>query len=120
MLAWSSTTVLAADDGGDAELAAAREAAMQAYKRDVAPFIKEHCARCHIGNRQKGGVTFQSALTTPASPSYHELWKKAAAQLKTHNMPPDSEDQPSEKERQAGGGRVARGKKPEPQKPRGV
>jgi hypothetical protein len=101
VLAWSSTTVLAADDVGDAELAAAREAAMQAYKRDVAPFIKEHCARCHIGNRQKGGVTFQSALATPASPSYHELWKKAAAQLKTHNMPPDSEDQPSEKERQA-------------------
>ena len=101
VLAWSSTTVLAADDDGDAELAAAREAAMQAYKRDVAPFIKEHCGGCHSGNRQKGGVTFQSALNTPASPSYYELWKKAAAQLKTHNMPPDHADQPSEKERQA-------------------
>src|SRR4051794_5572858 len=101
VLAWSSATVLAADDDGDAELAAAREAAMQAYKRDVAPFIKEHCGGCPSGNRQKGGVTFQAALNTPASPSYYELWKKAAAQLKTHNMPPDHEDQPSERERQA-------------------
>jgi mono/diheme cytochrome c family protein len=101
VLAWTMVAAQGADDEGDAELAAARQATMRAYERDVAPFIKTYCGGCHSGGDQEGGVTFQSALGSPASPDYHELWKKASAQLKAHNMPPEGEEQPGEEARQA-------------------
>ncbi|MDB5296049.1 MAG: hypothetical protein JWO31_2032 [Phycisphaerales bacterium] len=83
-------------------MAAARAAAMQAYKSQVAPLMTTYCARCHSGNKQKGGVTFQSAFKSPDAASFRALWKRSSAQIKTHDMPPEDEDkQPSEQERQA-------------------
>jgi mono/diheme cytochrome c family protein len=92
-----------ADGGGDAAgQAAARAAALQTYKSQVQPFMTAYCARCHSGNRQKGGVTFQSAFKDPGSASFGTLWKRAAAQVKTHSMPPeDADEQPTEQERKA-------------------
>jgi hypothetical protein len=75
---------------------------MATYKSQVAPFLTTYCAKCHSGNRQKGGVTFQSAMKTPDSPSFRLLWKRASAQIRTHDMPPEKEaKQPSEQERKA-------------------
>jgi len=88
----------AAEVGNDAE----RAAAMQVYKRQVSPFMTTYCARCHSGNRQRGGVTFQSAFKNPDAPAFRALWKRSAAQIKTHSMPPeDADDQPTPQERQA-------------------
>jgi hypothetical protein len=95
-VAWGA----ARDD--DADWASARAEALKTYKSQVSPFITNYCGRCHTGKKQKGGVTFQSALKNPGSRSFRTLWKRAAAQLKTHDMPPDDEDkQPSDQERKA-------------------
>ena len=90
-------------DGGDAaDVAAARAAALQTYKTQVQPFMTTYCARCHSGNRQKGGVTFESATKNPGAPAFALLWKRSAAQVKTHSMPPEDADaQPTEPERKA-------------------
>ena len=101
-VALCSSAALGAEGNDDAELATARSEAMKTYKGQVAPFIATYCARCHSGKKQKGGVTFQSALKNPGSPSFRTLWKRASAQIKTHDMPPEDEDkQPSEQERKA-------------------
>ncbi len=98
----ASSAALGADGGDDVELAAARAEAMKAFKSQVAPFITTYCAACHSGKKQKGGVTFQSALKNPGSQAFRAVWKRASAQIKTHDMPPeDEEKQPSEQERKA-------------------
>jgi mono/diheme cytochrome c family protein len=97
-----SSAALGAEGGDEAALAAARSAAMQTYKGQVAPFMTSYCARCHSGNKQKGGVTFQSAFKNPDSATFRALWKRASVQIKTHDMPPENEDkQPTEQERKA-------------------
>ncbi|QOV91336.1 DUF1592 domain-containing protein [Humisphaera borealis] len=85
----------------DAAAAAARTQALKVYKDQVAPFMANYCTACHSGNKQKGGVTFQSVLKNPDSPSFLLLWKRAATQINTHEMPPEGEKQPTDKERKA-------------------
>lgn len=92
----------AAEGDDDAQWARTRAEAMKVYKSQVAPFIKTYCGRCHAGNHRKGGVSFAAALKNPAGPSFKLVWERAAGQIKTHNMPPDEEDdQPSDPERAA-------------------
>ena len=101
-LALYSSVALGAEGDDDAELAIARSASMKTYKSQVAPFMETYCASCHGGNKQKGKVTFQSALKNPDSRSFRPLWKRASAQIEKHDMPPeDEEKQPSEQERKA-------------------
>jgi len=92
----ASLLALGGDD--DAELAAARTAAMKTFKEQVTPFLKNYCYRCHGDRRQKGGVRFDYALNTPAVPSFRILWNKAAAHVHGGDMPPSDEKQPSAEE----------------------
>ncbi|MBV8878446.1 MAG: DUF1592 domain-containing protein [Planctomycetaceae bacterium] len=86
----------------DAELAAARTAAMKTFSEQIAPFLNTYCIRCHGEKKKKGGVTFEYVLKTPSSSTFRPLWKKAVANIKAHDMPPQQEEkQPSETERQA-------------------
>jgi hypothetical protein len=95
-----SSFALGTEGNDDAELALARSAALKTYKGEVAPFINTYCAGCHTGKKRKGGVSFQSALKNPGQSSFRALWKRAAAQIKSHDMPPEEEDkQPSDQER---------------------
>jgi hypothetical protein len=89
------------DADADAQWARTRVEAMKAYKSEVAPFITTYCGHCHAGNHRKGGVSFAAALKNPAGASFKLVWERAAGQLKTHNMPPEDEDQPGEQERAA-------------------
>jgi hypothetical protein len=95
-------SALAGEQDDDATAALARVDAMKAYKNQVAPFIRSYCTKCHDGNRQRGGVTFQSAIKDPGSPSFRLLWKRAMAQVRTHDMPPEEQEkQPTDAERKA-------------------
>ena len=85
---------------GEADLVKARAEAARTYKGKVSPFLNTYCASCHTGNKQKGGVTFQSALKNPEGTAFRALWKRASAQIKTHDMPPEDEGkQPTDLER---------------------
>ena len=95
-----SSVACGGDRDDDAELAAARTAALKTYKGEVGPFVTTYCSRCHGANKHKGGVTFQSLLKNPNSSSSRPLWKRAVAQIQKHDMPPEDEDkQPTDQER---------------------
>ena len=97
-----STATRAAGETDDADWAKARAEAMKTYKGQVAPFVSTYCTVCHGGKKQKGGVNLQNAVKNPDSHSSRLLFKRAATQIKSHDMPPDDEDkQPSDLERKA-------------------
>ncbi|HVR86339.1 MAG TPA: DUF1592 domain-containing protein [Planctomycetota bacterium] len=100
-LGLSAATAFGGEGDADAELAAARTAAMKTYKDQVAPFINTYCIRCHGEKKKKAGVTFEYAVKTPASYTFRPLWRKAVTNIKSHDMPPEKEEkQPSDQERQ--------------------
>ena len=53
-----------------------------------------------ISDRREAGLNFSPALDTPGHAAFSEKWKKAAARVKTHDMPPDGLEQPTDEERQ--------------------
>ena len=60
---------------------------------------KSICVECH-DSRPEAGINLQSALKTPGATSSFLHWKKAVANVKVHDMPPEHADKiPSEEER---------------------
>src|ERR1051326_8886175 len=90
-----------AEPGDDADLAAPQADAKKAFKDVVTPFVVTYCTRCHGQNRQKGGSNFGPDLKNPGETASSKRWKQALAIVKSHEMPPDDEDQqPTDEERQ--------------------
>jgi hypothetical protein len=78
---------------------ARRADAQKVLKEKIKPFIENYCVKCH-GSRAKAGLNLQSALKNPNGESATLHWKKAAANVKVHDMPPeDSSKKPSNEER---------------------
>ncbi|MEQ8790852.1 MAG: DUF1592 domain-containing protein [Pirellulaceae bacterium] len=85
--------------GGSADEAALRADAERTFKKNVEPFVKKYCIDCH-GPRPEAGVNLQSALRSPVAASSFLHWKKAVANVKVHDMPPDyAEKIPTDDER---------------------
>ena len=100
VLCVSSSTCLAqrTDDG---TLADRKAEAEKFFREHVAPFIKTYCLECHQNRRPtEAGLTFTPALDTPGHAAFSEKWKKAAARVKAHDMPPEGLEQPTDEERQ--------------------
>ena len=80
--------------------AALRADAQKVFKEKVTPFVNNYCTKCH-GSVAKAGINLQSALKNPNGESAALHWKKAAANVKVHDMPPEDVSKiPSEEERQ--------------------
>ncbi|MCG6154636.1 DUF1592 domain-containing protein [Rubinisphaera margarita] len=80
----------------EAELRADAE---RVLKKKVEPFVKNYCISCH-GTRPEAGINLQSALRTPGATSSFLHWKKAVANVKVDDMPPDYADNiPTDEER---------------------
>src|SRR3954454_12783062 len=97
----SSPTFAGAEADRVVDLTAARAESAKAFKDQISPFLKTYCGRCHTGNSQRGGVTFESVFKDPNGSAFWLLWKRVRAQIETHDMPPESRKQPSEEERKA-------------------
>ena len=96
---WSSNSLAQSDDDGT--LAARKADAEAFFRKRVAPFIKTYCLECHQNRRPtEAGLSFTPALDTPGHAAFSEKWKKAAARVKAHDMPPDGLEQPTDEERQ--------------------
>jgi len=94
-----SLTVCLAANATDMDKAALRKDARKVFEEKVGPFVKNYCARCH-GSRAKAGINLQSALKNPSGESGTLHLKKAAANVKVHDMPPeDAAKQPTDEER---------------------
>lgn len=93
-LAWSGR-LMAADH------AAAKADAEQFFRGRVTPFVNTYCIPCHQNRRPtRAGVNFSPALKDPGHAAFTEQWKRGAARVKAHDMPPKSAPQPSEADRQ--------------------
>jgi hypothetical protein len=99
---WALPLTGSAQTSVDAELTAQRIDAEQFFGDRVAPFLKTYCLACHSNKRPtEAGVNFSPALKSPGHSAFSQLWKKAAARVKAHDMPPDYADkQPTDAERQ--------------------
>ena len=87
------------DEAGKGE-AALRADAKKTFKEKVAPFVKKFCIECH-GSRPEAGINLESAVKTPGATSSFLHWKKAVANVKVHDMPPEHASKiPTEDERQ--------------------
>ncbi len=90
-----------AESQTDKRLAAQKEDAQQFFSKQIKPFIKKYCIDCHQNRRPtEAGLSFDPALQTPGHAAFSEKWKKSAARVKAHDMPPEGLDQPTDKERQ--------------------
>src|SRR5215475_5421042 len=75
----------------------------------VTPFIQTYCIACHQNRRPtRAGVNFSPALKAPGHAAFTEQWKKAAAKVKAHDMPPTGAHQPSDADRQTFGDWMAK------------
>src|SRR4029450_9631990 len=98
---WSQPITGAAQTSTDGEPAAKADAE-QFFRDQVAPFVKTPCLACHSSKvPTEAGVNFTPAIKSPGDAAFSQLWKKAVARVKAHDMPPDyAKKQPSEADRQ--------------------
>jgi len=100
-VSWISPSTCTAQSADDGALAARKADAKKFFSKQVTPFIKKYCLECHQNSRPtEAGLTFTPALRSPGHAAFSEKWKKAAARVKTHDMPPDGLEQPTHEERQ--------------------
>ncbi|MCD0459290.1 DUF1592 domain-containing protein [Roseiconus lacunae] len=79
---------------------ALRADAETTFKKKVGPFVDKYCISCH-GPRPEAGINLRSALQSPGAASSFLHWKKAVANVKVGDMPPEYVDEiPSDEERQ--------------------
>jgi len=87
-------------DRGDADAAALRDDARKTFKEHVEPFVTTYCTKCHGGGRAKANVNLEVALKDPGRGTAFLQWKKAVANVRVHDMPPqDAAKQPTDDER---------------------
>ncbi|TWU57120.1 hypothetical protein Poly59_00250 [Rubripirellula reticaptiva] len=98
---WISPKTCWAQSAAEEALAEGKADSEKFFRQRVTPFIKTYCLECHQNSRPtEAGLSFTPALDTPGHAAFSEKWKKAAARVKTHDMPPDGLEQPTDEERQ--------------------
>ncbi|MEO2036275.1 MAG: DUF1587 domain-containing protein, partial [Planctomycetaceae bacterium] len=99
-LALSSISPCRAEpEDGRADAAALRAEANKTLKEQIGPFVRKYCIHCH-GSRAEAGINLGSALRSPGTTSSFLHWKKAVANVKVHDMPPEHADKiPTDEER---------------------
>jgi len=91
---------LAETNPASPEEAALRSDATKTFKEHVEPFVKNYCTKCHGGGRAKANINLEVDLKDPGRGTAFVHWKKAVANVKVHDMPPeDAARQPTEDER---------------------
>ena len=98
---WSRAVTCEAQSAREEEFAARKTDAEEFFRKRVTPFIKTYCIDCHQNRRPtEAGVNFMPVLKTPGHAAFSQLWKKAAARVKAHDMPPEDMEQPTDEDRQ--------------------
>lgn len=72
-----------------------------AQDRAFAPFAKQHCVGCHGPEVQRGKLRLDTLPTTYDVADVAALWVKVHDRVARGEMPPRSQDQPPDKDKQA-------------------
>lgn len=66
------------------------------FRADVAPFLTKHCLRCHSEKKSEGEFRVDTPLTRDfLDPAMKSRWGEVVNVLNSHEMPPESEPQPT-------------------------
>lgn len=85
----------------DAVALSARDAALRAsFSEGIAPILERHCSKCHGESKQKAELRFDELSPAMSLDQDVSLWSSVRDALNAHEMPPEEERQPSERERQ--------------------
>jgi hypothetical protein len=98
---WSQPITGSAQSTAKEEVIATKAEAERFFRDRVAPFVKTYCLDCHSSKRPtEAGVNFSPALKNPGDSAFSQQWKKAAARVKAHDMPPEHADKhPADEDR---------------------
>lgn len=67
------------------------------FKADVAPFLAQHCAKCHGPDKPKGGLSLAALDPDVVNGKDVETWKAIFERVALGEMPPDTEPRPDAK-----------------------
>jgi hypothetical protein len=70
------------------------------FERQVKPFLKQNCLRCHNADKMTSGVRLDH-LDAKLADRQLKLWEHVLKQVRDGAMPPEDAKQPTAKERQA-------------------
>lgn len=68
------------------------------FQGKVKPLLTKYCVDCHQGDDARGQVDLEQ-LTAENAAEHYEIWESVAERLRTREMPPEDELQPSEQQR---------------------
>jgi len=69
------------------------------YEKDIQPFVKKYCGKCHSSDRESGGVDLQRFASQEKVLAELPLWEAAAARVTAQEMPPEGSPRPSTADR---------------------
>ncbi len=72
-------------------------AADESFDKTIAPFLKEHCHRCHGAKKQEGGIRFD--IIEGVQLGNRNLWTVVHGKIASGEMPPKDSSQPADAEK---------------------
>ena len=75
-----------------------RTAGASEFESRIAPFLKQHCVRCHGAKKAEAHLTLHK-MTSKVGPSETKVWEAVMSQLSEGVMPPEDELQPTPDEK---------------------
>jgi mono/diheme cytochrome c family protein len=87
---WNASAVKLASDpaAADAE-----------FREKVTPLLKTYCYSCHGDGANTGGLALDSYKTAASITADPKTWDKLYRYVRTHQMPPSTEEQPTDEQR---------------------
>lgn len=73
--------------------------AADAYRTAALPFLVTHCVKCHGEDKAKGDIVLHAFAGDPSAGQDLERWELVLEMLRTGEMPPEEEPQPTAAER---------------------
>ena len=70
-----------------------------ALNSEFAPFLKQHCSACHVGESAEGNLDLESYSVELSDAEIRRRWVFLHDRVATGEMPPESADQPTSVER---------------------
>ncbi len=72
----------------------------KSYSAEIKPLLETYCYKCHGNGKKKGGLAMDAHKSMEASLLDHKTWGHVLENLRTGDMPPDDEKQPTLAERE--------------------
>jgi hypothetical protein len=69
------------------------------FREKVTPLLKTYCYDCHGNGQKTGGLALDAYASAAAVTADAKTWDKLYRYVRTHQMPPSTEDQPTEAQR---------------------